>query len=958
MLNKKLFILFLFLTISATTFSQSFSIDSVEQVIRTTKNDSIKLRAMSKLGWHYSDRDFEKSLQKAEEMLELATKVNRHVDIANAYNLMGYTYDAQSADMEKVIPYFEKAIYHYDQVGADKKKANILSNIGLSYRRVGDYAKAFSYNLQAVKIGEMLRDTSTLIYTINNMAILYTKMDENEKAKQYYIKSLAYAEAINYKRMIKMVCNNLGNVYHSLNKSDSALIYFNRTLSISKKMNYDYGTTLGFANIGKVYIQQKKYELANQALKEAHKYAIQLDNNLNVQALVIGYLGSAAFHQGNYTKAIEYTKKAIEKLGNGEIATQSTLYKRLANSYEKTGQLPFALENHKKFQSLQDSIYNQERQTQISKLEVKYETAKKEEQLKIQKLELSQKTKQRNIFIFVAIAFLALGWYFWQLSHRLKANKLTIESQTQELQQLYDDKNRFFANIAHELRTPLTLIVGPVAHVIKTAQLSATTQQSLNVVNRNVTYLKQLVNQILDLSKKEVDELSLQVSVFDFSDMLQTLIDDFQPFAQYQKIGFQTPNNIETSIQLTTDGEKLFIILKNLLSNAFKYTHSDGQVMLNYIEIGDSLQISIQDTGKGILEKDLDHIFKPYFQSSNPDAPIEGGTGIGLAICKTYIEQLGGSIQVNSELGKGSMFIIQFPKQLANYPISETANLSFIQKNQYNTTAPTIVTASENAPSILIVEDNLDISQHLQTILQEDYQITFASNGAEGLVALEKNTPDLILTDLMMPVMNGFEFIEKTKAQDKWRSIPIITLTARSEMTDKLSALRIGVDDYLVKPFLEDELKVRIENLLKNSENRQVFLKEIQEKIELTSLQEPSTTQEIIEPTMTMEDAEWLKSLEEIVNEQINNLNFNVNQLCFEMAVSSSQLYQKLKKLTGSTPKQYIDQIRYAKARKLLETQVYGSIKRVAYEVGFKDEKNFSRNFKKRFGAYPSTYLN
>ena len=260
-------------------------------------------------------------------------------------------------------------------------------------------------------------------------------------------------------------------------------------------------------------------------------------------------------------------------------------------------------------------------------------------------------------------------------------------------------------------------------------------------------------------------------------------------------------------IELTTDGEKLFIVLKNLLSNAFKYTHSGGQVMLNYVEINDTLQISIQDTGKGILEKDLAQIFKPYFQTSNVAAPIEGGTGIGLAICKEYIKQLGGSIQVNSELGKGSIFMIQFPKQLANFPISETTNLSFIQTNQSKTTLSSIVTSPTNAPSILIVEDNLDICQYLQIILQEDYQVTFANNGAEGLAKLEKQTPDLILTDLMMPVMDGFEFMKKVKSQDKWRAIPVIALTARSEMTDKLHALRIGVDDYLVKPFLEDELK-------------------------------------------------------------------------------------------------------------------------------------------------------
>ena len=959
MLNKQLYLLLFFCIIAITAFSQSLNIDSLEQVIPSIKNDSIKLRVMSKLGWYYADRDFDKSMQKANEMLAVAIPIDANSEIGNAYNMMGYNYDAQGLELEKIIEYFEKSIVYYEKANNEKGKANILSNIGLTYRRVGDYAKAYSYNLQAVEIGEALNDTSTLVYTLNNMGIIYGKMNENENARGCYTKALVYAEATNDGRMERTLNNNLANLYYQWNKSDSALIFFEKALETAQKHSSDNGIILGLANLGKVYLKQKKYDLANETLKDAYERALQLKDNIYLQSLTSGYLGHAAFDQENYYKAIEYTEKSLELLGeNGNLGLQATLHRRLAKSYEELGNLSLALENFKISKNLRDSIFNQERQIQISQLEVKYETAKKEELLKAQELAISQKTQQRNILIIVAISFLAFGWYFWQLSQRLKANKRIIESQTEELQRLYDDKNRFFANIAHELRTPLTLISGPIAHVIKTAQLPTITQQSLNIANRNITYLKQLVNQILDLSKKEADELSLQVSVFDFSDMLQTLIDDFQPFAQYQKINFQTPNNVDRTIQLTTDGEKLFIILKNLLSNAFKYTHSGGQVMLNYVEIGERLQISIQDTGKGILEKDLEHIFKPYFQTSNVNAPIEGGTGIGLAICKEYIEQLGGSIQVNSELEKGSIFMIQFPKQLTGFPISETANLSFLQENQTNTIASSVATNLENAPSLLIVEDNLDICQHLQIILQEDYEIIFANNGAEGLAKLEKNTPDLILTDLMMPVMDGFEFIEKVKSQDKWRPIPIITLTARSEMTDKLHALRIGVDDYLVKPFLEDELKIRIENLLKNSESRQVFLEEIQEEIELTNGQKAPNDTKIMKPAMTMEDAEWLKSLEEIVNEEINNVNFNVSQLCFAMAVSSSQLYQKLKKLTGLTPKQYIDQIRYAKARKLLETQVYGSIKRVAYEVGFKDEKNFSRNFKKRFGAYPSAYLN
>ncbi|MFK7949946.1 MAG: response regulator, partial [Saprospiraceae bacterium] len=517
-------------------------------------------------------------------------------------------------------------------------------------------------------------------------------------------------------------------------------------------------------------------------------------------------------------------------------------------------------------------------------------------------------------------------------------------------------KNRFFANIAHELRTPLTLITGPISTILQDNNIPITTQQTLSIVNRNVNYLKQLTNQILDLSKKEVEDLTIQISTFKFSDVLKALVEDFQSYANHQKINFITPNNIENNIELSTDGEKLFIILKNLLSNAFKYTNSGGQVAFNYLEIDDNIQVTIQDTGRGITKENLENIFKRYFQNSDTNAPIEGGTGIGLAVCKEYIEQLNGTIRVNSELGKGSTFIIQFPKKAIGES-RQNSNLSFLQliAIQPITLKSATPIISNEMPTLMIVEDNLEICQYLQTILQTDYQIAFANNGVDALKQLETLNPDLIITDLMMPLMDGFELIENLKKQDKFRAIPIITLTARSEMKDKLHALRIGVDDYLIKPFNNDELKVRIENLLENRANRTVSIEEEVDTIE-------ENTQSDIEPKMTestisQEDAAWLKQLETVVNEEITNINFNANQLIISMAMSRSQLYRKVKRLAGLTPKEYIDQVRYHQARQFLENKTYSSVKRIAYEVGFKDEKNFARNFKKRYGKYPSKYL-
>lgn len=880
-------------------------------------------------------------------------KLSTYIEITEKYDIRGYNYKNGGIALE----YSKKAIELARQINDQEAICQLLIIQCSIYQRRGKHDLSYQKNIEALELAIEIKNTYYQHRAYNYLGILHGTLGEMPKALENFEKALEIARVDNIQNNIANYLSNISMVYTRTNQPDKALTFQLEAAEILKTQPYRDDEAHNLINIGENYQQQNKHQKAIEYYLKSlalENYVIDLQNEVRV------YSGLNECYQAlkQYNQAIRYGKKSIEigkELNDPKWLSES--YKALSLAYEKANNYPEALKNHQKYKVISDQVFNEKQTNKFKELDAKYQTAQKEEQLVIQKLELSQKTNQRNIFILAAIIALGLGWYFWRQAQLLQMNKRTIEQQADELQQLYDSKNRFFANIAHELRTPLTLIAGPVEAISKREDIPVVAQKSLNIVNRNVTYLKQLVNQILDLSKKEVNGLSLQVSVFNFSDLLKALIDDFQSFADFQKIVFQTPNNIEKAIELTTDGEKLFIILKNLLSNAFKYTHSGGAVMLNYVELEDALQISIQDTGKGIIEKDLVHIFKPYFQTSNENAAIEGGTGIGLAICKEYIEQLNGSIQVNSEVGKGSIFMIQFPKQLTHLEPSNVIELSFSQKNSVQETINPPLKAVDNAPSLLVVEDNLDICQHLEILLQEDYQITFANNGAEGLIELEKNTPDLILTDLMMPVMNGFELVEKVKAQDKWRQIPIITLTARSEMTDKLQALRIGVDDYLIKPFLAEELKLRIEHLLKNSESRQVFQEEIIEKTAATTpiIDNNST---IKKPApFSMEDEEWLKSLEAIVNKEVSNVNFNVTQLCLEMAVSSSQLYQKLKKFTGLTPKQYIDQIRYAKARKMLEMRVYGSIKRISYEVGFKDEKHFSRNFKKRFGIYPSTYL-
>lgn len=938
----------------------------------------VEARFNEMAGWYYYYIDYKKCIDyllKAKEIYQQYYPKHKRITFINLQ--LPVLYFVTTGELFKHIYLLEEAIPRAEMQKDTPTLINIYNAFYVLSRIEGNTQEEMEYLLKVDELFDQIK-TDAIYFHKSQLASAFQVKKELKKAEKIQKKLLQSLYKSNIKESYR--ARILGHVHSFMierlylqNQIDQAFQHLDSARHYSRIVKNDQERRVNYFEV-LLLIKRKEYQRAEALLEGCLKNKTMVDEQF-IDCF-------KELYQNSSIRPNPATMKRLDQL----LDYHSKQFKGIYNEFSKTVnelQLILSIIKHDEKTSIdlmkslaikRDSIEALNSSEAVKALYVEYETKEKEQQLKVQTLELAQKSGQQNQLIGGILALFLIGGvstlYFSnrnQLLQKDLASKKIIESQAKELQVLYDNKNRFFANIAHELRTPLTLIAGPVETVSKLKNLPIAAQKNLNIVNRNITYLKQLVNQILDLSKKEVKELNLQVNTFNFSDMLNALVADFQSFSDYQNIDFQIPNNINKSIKLTTDAEKLFIVLKNLLSNAFKYTHSEGQVRLNYVDMGQTLQVSVQDTGRGITETDIQYIFNPYFQTSDANAPIEGGTGIGLAISREYIESLGGTIQVNSEFGKGSTFVIQFPKQLEGI-IATPIDLSFLEttkRTAVSLEAPLVSALSKEVLTILVVEDNVDICQHLQTILQENYQVIFANNGIQGLTQLEKYQPDLMITDLMMPVMDGFELIEKVKAQEKWRQIPIITLTARSEMTDKLHALRIGVDDYLIKPFLEEELKIRIENLLTNSKKRQAFLEAELEKTEALSIATNTThvltdnePQMKATPKISVEDAEWLKSLETIVRNQITNVNFNINQLCLEMAVSSSQLYQKLKKLTGLTPKQYIDQIRYTKARKLLEMQTYNSVKRIAYEVGFKDEKNFSRNFKKRFGKYPSSYLN
>ncbi|MFN0016097.1 MAG: response regulator [Saprospiraceae bacterium] len=542
-------------------------------------------------------------------------------------------------------------------------------------------------------------------------------------------------------------------------------------------------------------------------------------------------------------------------------------------------------------------------------------------------------------------------------TRKISEDKQTIEKQTEELRQLEKLKSRFFANVSHELRTPLTLMLGPVNNLLKRPDWKGKDRQMLALIQRNGAQLLKLVNEILDLSKLETGRIELNLKPVLLLDFFKPLVAQFSSFSDSERVDFQFDYRADKQLCILLDKDKFEKIVHNFLANALKFTPKDGKVALIVEEAGDELLVKVADTGPGIHPDDLPHIFDRFYQSKLPDVSGQGGTGIGLSLCKELAVLMDGSVWAESKYGFGSNFYLRMPMEKAD-PAGAQPMPDAPLPSEPGATPVTWdkdpAAVGHDKTHVLIVEDNADLRRLLQSYLEEKYRISTATNGREGLAALAAGLrPDIILSDVMMPVMDGIQMIERIKEQDALRHIPIIMLTARTDIKVKLKVLRLGVDDYLIKPFDEDELLARMDNLLRFSRARNLadFEDEPTDPYhaEIEDMQ-PENPPGVV---LSTDDAHWLQMVEETTCEHLLHVNFNAELLASRLSLSTRQLQRRIRYCTGLSTNQYIQEARLQQARELLEGGKV-LVKQAAAQVGFKDVKYFTGLYKSRFGKLPS----
>ena len=532
----------------------------------------------------------------------------------------------------------------------------------------------------------------------------------------------------------------------------------------------------------------------------------------------------------------------------------------------------------------------------------------------------------------------------------------------EEVLELTHSRLVFFTNISHELRTPLTLIADPVEMLLEDSGIKGKSRELLKMVQRNALALQQLVSNILDFRKIQNGKMELKLYRFDIVKTLTMWVGDFQLTAERKQIRLHLDvDDLKGSHEMIADQEKISRIVFNLLSNALKYTPAGGEIFVSLKDEGANLRLDVRDTGKGISQDEADKIFERFFQAKG----AASGTGIGLALVKSFVELHHGEARVESEPGKGSDFIVVIPREQEG-DSQVIHNDVDIVDNSVNASASTgknvvdesvlqyiddgdrshgkvqqLVSENTNRPTVLVIDDNTDIRQYERTLLQDEYVVLEAADGKEGLAVALKEVPDLVICDVMMPVMDGLEFTKQLKTNTATSHIPVIMLTAKNLEEHRAEGYEHGADSYITKPFHSKVLLARIENLLRQRQLLKNLYQGAQE-----------AEKEISESHLEDRDKQFLKQLQAIIQKNLSDSEFGVEDMGQQIGLSRVQLYRKVKAMTGSSVVDLLRKARLAKARRLLETRSM-SVSEVAYEVGFSAPSYFTKCFKEEYGMLP-----
>lgn len=836
-------------------------------------------------------------------------------------------------------------------IDLQQSRANQLNNLGVIYYYRGDVPTSISYFVEASKIripllahpDEMVRLRAENEYagTIDNIANLYKLTGQIDKALEYRL----LADKVVSKRKDKLAVGirlNISTLYSETGRPDSALYYARIAYQWTDTLDLIGHHYLAASLLGSVYQEMgdltnaKKYlTIANDGLKKLGSADWE---DKHYYRLALYYLKA-----GQYQKSIDAIEHAFSIMGQGG---DPDFYETLKDAYWNLAEENHAISDYQnamlwtnKYHAWKDSIWQSERVDEFNRLQTEFETEQKE----AQNIQLQAVNKQQAIANrYLVLAAMALGLFLLALLifyRRLQRSKRIIEQQSQELAKLNDLKSEFFASISHELRTPLTLAKGNI-ELLSDQIKNADQLKKVSNSRRSLNQLSRMVEDLLDLSKFELGRFQVNPQNTDLDVYLRRVVAAFSSLAEEKKVNLQYENKSNAKAFAKLDARHFEKVINNLLYNAFKFTNPDDAVTIGLAVENDRAIIRVSDTGKGISAEDLPYIFNRFYQAGNHDGTV--GSGLGLSIVKELVDLHGGTIEVQSEEHKGTEFTIVLDAMTVYDQQEEEQDLQV-----GDLVADRLSKIQSKKRTILLVEDNVDMQEYLLELLGETFTVSIAGNGEEALRMLQSKTPSLIISDVMMPVMDGFELLNHVKGNPVTVKIPFILLTAKATGEDRLQGLRLGVDDYITKPFDREELLIRVLNLIENLEYRLKWAADNPKDAEVES----ETDQ------IDVEDAEIIERLKQYVIDNLTNSKISIPELASAVAMSDRQLYRRTSEICGMTPNQLVMEVRLQQARSLLLKGGIVKLSQLAMEVGIGTPAYLSRQYYERFGKRPTDYI-
>ncbi|WP_373524496.1 ATP-binding protein [Aquiflexum sp.] len=710
-----------------------------------------------------------------------------------------------------------------------------------------------------------------------------------------------------------------------------------KLLSQSEELKIQNSNTVLFSEMGKKItasinlkdIYQKIYELLNEVIDASHLAIGEVNksnNSMDYWEIIHGEIDKQSIDLDNKKRLSIYSYRKNQSVFSNNIKEDIKMYLDKPDDQYKKDHINSAI--YIPLQSPSNKV--------IGILVVKSKNKNAFEQKNVNLL--------KNIAVYISIA----------LDNSNKYKK--IQQQSEQLSELDRIKTRFYTNISHEFRTPLSLILGPIEELQKGKNLTFKERKYVNIIHQNGARLLRLVTQIMDLSKLEDGVLRLEVSEGDICKTLHSIIDSFYFVAEKKYISLKVNSELK-SFNGYFDKDKIEKIAYNLLNNAFKYTDPGKDVEVDIKFIRDlkqkqAVQISIKDTGIGISSSEIDNIFQQYYRVQNNYTQNVFGTGIGLSLVKKLVELHHGHLDVESEEGIGTTFTITIPLEKNAYKYNEVvdnfinnpdAELNLADKESIEDKPIPELQSSEVKRKVMIVEDNEELLQFLENTLSNTFDVIRATDGKIAIDILEIEKPELVVSDVMMPKMNGFELCRRIKEKQETMHIPVILLTAKSSKNDQYKGLELGADEYLAKPINIEVLELRIKNLLKTLDS-------------VKTKYENNLIGDIDKLEVSNNHKEFIRSVVKILEENITNQDLNIDFFAQKLGVSRTLLYEKIKKATGESLGVFIKTSRLNYAAKVLLENHYNT-SQLAYAVGFNDPKYFSKCFRNHFGKSPKEFL-